>query len=198
MTDDFVKQIEDQPDSAAEKKRQALLKEFGLNNDLEEAKDPVPVIRVLVLLGILGLFCASLFFPAVTYARPNQANGVLPTWGLLLAGWAFIPALFVGELWAIGWLANLMLVGVVIELSVQQEKWATMTAAFGVLFAAVSFLVDGVPLNNNGPPFPIVSFELGFYLWQGSMLLGLAGAALLWWLDLEANRAPVLEEAAAW
>jgi hypothetical protein len=73
-----------------------------------------------------------------------------------------------------------------------------MTAAFGVLFGAVSFLVDGVPLNKNGPPFPIVSFELGFYLWQGSMLLGLVGSALLWWLDLEANRAPVHEEATAW
>lgn len=199
MTDYFVKRIEDEVDPAAEKKRQALLKEFGLNSDLQEAKDPVPAVRAIVLLGIVALFIASMFFPAVSFARPGQPDGVLPTWGFLLTGWAFIPALFVGELWAIGWLANLMLVGVVIELFFQQEKWATTTAAFGVLFAALGFLVDDVPLNNNnGAPFPIVSFELGFYLWQGSMLLGLVGAAFLWWLDVEANRAPVLGEAAAW
>jgi hypothetical protein len=198
MTDDYVKRIEAEPDPVAEKRRQALLKEFGLNADLKEAMDPVPAIRAIVLLGILGLFCTSLFLPAMTYARPNQADGVLPMWALLVAGWAFIPPLFLGELWGIGWLANLMLVGVIIELSVQQERWATMTAVFGVLFAAVSFLVESIPLNNNGPPFPIVSFELGFYLWQGSMLLGLVGSAILWWLDTEANRAPVLEEAATW
>ena len=53
--------------------------------------------------------------------------------------------MFLGELWAVGWLANVMLLGVVIELSVQQEKWATMTAGFGVVFAALSMLVDTCP-----------------------------------------------------
>lgn len=185
MTDYFVEGIEGELDPAAEKKRQALLKEFGLNTDLQEATDPAPAVRAIVLLGIAGLFIASLFFPAVTFARPGQPNGVLPTWGLLVSGWA--------------WFANLMLVGVFIELSVKQERWATMTAACGVLFAALTFLMDTVPpIKNNGPPFQVVSFELGFYLWQGSMLLGLVGSAVMWWLDVEANRAPVLEEAAAW
>jgi hypothetical protein len=171
-------------DPVAEMKRQALLKEFGLNTDLQEAVDPAPAVRAVVLLGIAGLFIASMFFPAATFARPGQPNGVLPTWGLLASGWA--------------WFANLMLVGVFIELGVKQERWATTTAAFGVLLAALCFLMDTVPVNNNGPPFPIVSFEIGFYLWQGSLLLGLVGSAVLWWLDAEARRTPTLEEASAW
>jgi hypothetical protein len=185
MTDYFVKRFEDVADPAAERKRQALLKEFGLDADFQEAVDPAPAVRAIVLLGIAGLFIASMFFPAVSFARPGQPNGLFPTWGLLVTGWATF--------------ATVMLIGVFIELSVKQERWATMTAACGVLFAALTFLLDTVPPEkNNGPPFPIVSFELGFYLWQGSMLLGLIGSAVMWWLDIEANRAPVLEEAAAW
>jgi hypothetical protein len=182
-------------DPIADKKRQALLKEFGLTTDLQEAPDPAPAARTLVILGCIALFVASLFFPAITYLRPGMANGELPTWGLLLAGWAFIPGLFLGELWGVGWLANVALVGVIIELSVKQEKWATMTAAFGALFAGLACLIDSVPLNNNGPPFPIESFEVGFYLWQGTMLLALGGSAFLWWLDVLASSSAALEEA---
>lgn len=184
-------------DSAAEKKRQALLKEFGLNSNLQEAKDPAPAIRALVLLGCLALFVTSLFYPAITYVRPGMPDGVLPTWGLLAIGWAFIPRLLVGDLWAVGWLANAMLVGVIIELTVQQEKWATTTAAFGVVFAALALLIDRIPIGN-GPPNPVASFEIGFFLWQGSMLLALAGSALLWWLDVAAQGPPTLEEAVDW
>ncbi len=182
-------------DPVAEKKRQALLKEFGLTSELEEAPDPAPAARTLVILGCVALFITSLFFPAITYIRPGQPNGVLPTWGLLLAGWAFIPALFLGELWGVGWLANVALVGVIIELSVKQEKCATMTAAFGALFAGLACLIESLPLNNNGPPFPVESFEVGFYLWQGTMLLALGGSAFLWCLDVLASASPALEEA---
>jgi hypothetical protein len=188
----------DLSDTAAEKKRQALLKEFGLNADLQEAPDPAPAVRALVLVGIVALFVAAMFFPAVTFARPGQPNGVLPTWGLLLTGWALVPAVFLGELWAVGWLANVMLLGVVIELSVQQEKWATMTAGFGVVFAALSMLVDTVQLDNKGPAFQIVAFEPGYFLWQASMLVALVGSAAMWWIDATANEASGVQEAAAW
>lgn len=184
--------------AAAERKRQALLKEFGLNAELEEARDPAPAIRVLVVLGCVALVAISLMSPAITYVRPGMPDGVLPTWGLLVAGWVFVPALFSGELWAVGWLANVTLVGVIIELTVHQEKWATLTAAVGVVFAGLALLIDSVPLNNNGPPFPVASFEIGFFLWEAAMLLGFVGSVLLWWLDVAAQGPPVLEEARDW
>ena len=52
------------------KEAAGALKEFGLNADLQEAPDPAPAVRALVLLGIVALFVAAMFFPAVTFARP--------------------------------------------------------------------------------------------------------------------------------
>ena len=197
MTDNAINPTDSGFDALAEKKRLALLKEFGLSSDLQEAPDRAPLIRTGVVLGCLALFVAALFFPAVTYIRPGNLVSTFPTWALLAGGWAFVPSIFDGNLWAVGWLANVALLGVVIELSVQQERGATIAGAFAVVFAAMSFTLDTIPLNNNGPPFPVASFEPGLYLWQGAMVLGLAGSALLWWLDSSLAE-PGMEPASPW
>jgi len=170
-------------DPAAEKKRRALLKEFGLSTELEEAPDRLVAIRLLVLLGCVTLFVAAMFFPVMTYVRGANLTSTFPTWVFVLLGWAFVPQVFEGSLWACAWLANVTLVGVMIELGVRQERWAVIAAALGVVFAALGLTLEAVPINGNGPAFPVASFEPGLYLWQAAMVLAFAGSSLLWWLD---------------
>jgi hypothetical protein len=176
MTDSYANSLD-----PAEKKRQALLKEFGMTPDLEEAPDPAPGLRTLVVLGCLGLGGASLFLPALTYGAPGQLPVEMPTWEMIGGGWVSIHA------------ANLALSALIIQVVMRQEVGATVAGVAGVALAGVTFLMDTVGVDKPGNRFPVLSFEIGFYLWQAAMLLGLLGSAWLWWLDRNADAAQAVE-----
>ena len=61
----------------------------------------------------------------------------------------------------------------------RQEAGATAAGVAGVAVSGVTFLMDTVGGDRPGNRFPVLSFEIGFYLWQGAMLLGLLGSAWL-------------------
>lgn len=139
--------------------------------------------RVLLIISTT-LFCACL--PFSSFCVYSVHCGEWPSWSLLVFGWIVA---FNGWPYST-WFANPLLIA----------SWGFGFSrmgliAFGLsswaLFLAVSFAkTEKIITNEGGAANPIMSFELGYWLWIASMFFSTLSAAVESWDQIAGRRKP--------
>lgn len=134
------------------------------------------MFRVLVTLGSLLAYLASLYLPAIHAGGISIAGSQL-----LFMGWLGI---FFNGVYA--WIANPLYALAVLLFVFKQDRWAPWCALAALLIGLDSLRLETWRVDEK--PLPIDHLGASFHAWEASFLMLTAGAFVTLYLSIRARK----------
>ncbi|MEI8020632.1 MAG: hypothetical protein WCH39_20685 [Schlesneria sp.] len=128
-------------------------------------------LRWVALIGIL-MFAIAPWLTALDLIRKDGAPDQYPGWPLLLFGWLGVFGVLDLKFYAVGWLANpLLIIGTLLLLfdHFDKRRLATIVLFAAAMFAVGGFLLKEIMMDEGGNTAAVVGHNIGFWLWMAAI-----------------------------